>query len=76
MLEPFHFKLRNLIYEVVPEEDNTFTIFRNGDEYLQMLKNRNNKWMRIDYKTDLPILEENDEVEDIGKVIDKYILKN
>lgn len=76
MQEPFHFKLRGLIYEVIPEEDNTYTIFRMGDEYLQMLKNKNNKWMRIDYKTDLPIVEENDEVEDIGIIIDKFLAKS
>ena len=75
MQEPFSFKLRGLIYEVIQEEGNTYTIFRMGDEYLQMLKNKNNKWMRIDYKTDLPILEENDEVEDIGGVIDRYLAK-
>ena len=75
MLAPFHFKLRGLIYEVIPEEGNTYTIFRMEEEYLQILKNKNNKWMRIDYKTDLPIIEENDEVEDIGEVIDKYMLK-
>ena len=75
MLEPFHFKLGGLVYEVIPEEGNTYTIFRMEVEYLQILKNKNNKWMRIDYKTDLPILEENDEVEDIGGVIDRYLLK-
>ncbi len=75
MLEPFHFKLRGLIYEVIPEEGNTYTIFRTEIEYLQILKNKNNKWMRIDYKTDLPILEENDEVEDIGGVIDRHLGK-
>ena len=75
MLEPFHFKLRGLIYEVIPEEGNTYTIFRMEVEYLQILKNKNNKWMRIDYKTDLPILEENDEVEDIGGVIDRHLGK-
>jgi len=54
MEEGFHFKLRGAVYEVVPEEEGTFTIFKMGNEYLQMLKNKNNKWMRIDYKTDLP----------------------
>ena len=75
MEESFHFKLRGLIYEVIPEEDDTYTIFRMGDEYLQILKNKNNKWMRIDYKTDLPIVEENDEVEDIGNIIVRYLTK-
>jgi len=75
MQESFHFKLRGAIYEVIPEEDNTFTIFKMGDEYLQILKNNNHKWMRIDYKTDLPVIEENHEVEDIGAVIDKHFSK-
>jgi hypothetical protein len=73
--DSFLFKLNGIIYEVVPEEDNTFTVFKWGDEYIQMLKNKNQKWMRIDYKTDLPIVEENHEVEDIGKVIDRYLTK-
>lgn len=75
MEESFHFKLRGLIYEVIPEEDHTYTIFRMGEEYLQILKNSNHKWMRIDYKTDLPVVEENDEVEDIGAVIDRHLSK-
>lgn len=75
MEDSFHFKLRGEIFEVIPEEDNTYTIFKMGTEYLQLLKNKNNKWMRIDYKTDLPIVEENDEVEDIGSVIDRYMSK-
>lgn len=75
MEESFHFKLRGAIYEVIPEEDHTYTIFKMGVEYLQILKNSNHKWMRIDYKTDLPVVEENDEVEDIGAVIDRHFLK-
>ncbi len=73
MLDPFYIKLNGIIYEIVPEEDNTFTIFKWDDEYIQMVKNKNNKWMRIDYKTDLPILEVNDEVEDLGRMIDKKL---
>lgn len=75
MEESFHFKLRGAIYEVITEEENTYTIFKMGAEYLQILKNSNHKWMRIDYKTDLPVVEENDEVEDIGAVIDRYLSK-
>jgi hypothetical protein len=73
MLDSFYVKLNGIIYEIVPEEDNTFTVFKWDDEYIQVVKNKNNKWMRIDYKTDLPIVEENDEVEDLGMIIDKKI---
>ncbi len=70
MLEPFYVKVNNILYEVVPEEDRTFTIFKWGQEYMQILRNKNLKWMRIDYKTDLPIVEINDEVEDLGLAIE------
>jgi hypothetical protein len=75
MEESFFAKLHGIIYEIIPEEDRIFTIFKQGDEHIQMLKNKNNKWMRIDYKTDLPIVEENHEVEDLGKLIESYYSK-
>lgn len=70
MDDSFYVKINGLIYEIIPEEDQIFTIFKQGEEYMQIFRNSNKKWMRIDYKTDLPIVEINDEVEDLGKVID------
>lgn len=75
MEDSFHFKLRGAIYEVVAEEDNTFTIFKMAEEYLLITKLNGKKWVRIDYKTDEPVIEENDEVEDIGSIIDRYFGK-
>jgi len=71
MEESFYIKVNNILYEVITEESHTYTIFKWGAEYMQILRNKNQKWMRIDYKTDLPIVEENDEVEDVGEAIDK-----
>lgn len=76
MDESFYIKVNGIIYEVIPEESNTFTIFKFDTEYMQMLRNKNKKWMRIDYKTDEPILEENKEVEDVGRLIDRYLNKS
>ena len=73
MDESFFIKVNGIVYEIVPEEGNTFTIFKDDSEYTQILRNKNKKWMRIDYKTDEPILEENKEVEDIGRLIDMYL---
>ncbi|WAC42092.1 hypothetical protein [Pedobacter sp. SL55] len=75
MEDSFHFKLRGEIYEVVAEEDNTFTIFKMGEEYLLITKLRGKKWVRIDYKTDEPVIEENDEVEDLGSIIERFMKK-
>ena len=71
--DSFYIKVNGIVYEIVPEEGNTFTIFKNDSEYTQILRNKNKKWMRIDYKTDEPIVEENKEVEDIGRLIDKAL---
>lgn len=73
MDESFFIKVNGIVYEIIPEEEGTFTVFKFDAEYMQILRNRNKKWMRIDYKTDEPILEENKEVEDVGRLIDRYL---
>jgi hypothetical protein len=74
--DSFFIKVNGIVYEIVPEEGNTYTVFKNDSEYTQILCNKNKKWMRIDYKTDNPIVEENKEVEDIGRLIDRYLKKD
>jgi hypothetical protein len=76
MEESFYIKVNGIIYEVIPEESNTYTIFKFDAEYMQILRNKNKVWMRIDYKTDEPILEENKEVEDVGRLIDRYLKRD
>lgn len=73
--ESFYFKGGGSIYEVIPEEHGIYTIFKDSMEYIQIMQHKNSKWLRIDYKTDLPIIEENEEVDSIGRVIVKF-LKN
>jgi hypothetical protein len=75
MDESFYAKINGLIYEIILEEGQTYTVFKEGEEYIQILRNRNKKWMRIDYKTDLPIIEINDEVEDLGKAVEMWLAK-
>ncbi len=72
----FYFKIGKVIYEVIPEEDGVYTIFKDGDEYIQVMQHQSQKWLRIDYKTDLPIIEENEEVDSIGRVIVRYLKTN
>ncbi|MES2651325.1 MAG: hypothetical protein V4663_06265 [Bacteroidota bacterium] len=71
--ESFYFKGAGSIYEVIPEEDGVYTVFKDGVEYIQVMQQKNLKWFRIDYKTDLPIIEENEEVDSIGRVIVKVL---
>lgn len=65
----FYFKANGSIYEVIPEEDDVYTIFKDGIEHLQLIQHSSGKWLRLDYKTDEPIIEENHEVDLIGQII-------
>lgn len=76
MEESFYFKGGGNIYEIIPEEDGVYTVFKDSIEYIQVMQHKNSKWLRIDYKTDLPIVEENEEVDSIGRVIVKFLAKN
>lgn len=70
----FYFKGADSLYEVIPEEDGIYTIFKDDLEYIQIRRQEKGvKWFRIDYKTDLPIIEENDEVDAIGRVIVRFL---
>lgn len=73
--ESFYFKGAGSIYEVIPEDDGIYTIFKDGIEHLQLTHLNRSKWVRIDYKTDLPVIEDNEEVEAIGRVILKSLNK-
>lgn len=74
--ESFYFRGGGSIYEIIPEEDDVYTVFKDSIEYIQVMQHKNLKWLRIDYKTDLPIIEENEEVDSIGRVIVKFLAKN
>ena len=70
MQEPFDINIGNLIYSVFPEEDNIFTIFKEGQEYLKMQKD-DERWLKLDPNTELPRFEEDEEVNKIGIEINK-----
>jgi hypothetical protein len=72
MQEPFDVTVDNITYAVFPEEDNTFTIFKNGTEYTRIQKDTETNWLKLDYETDLPLFEEDDEIDAIGKQISMY----
>ena len=68
MQEPFDISVGNIIYSVFPEEDNIYTIFKEGVEYLKIQKDEE-KWLKLDELTELPRFEEDPEVDLIGAEI-------
>lgn len=72
MQEPFDINLGPTIYSVFPEEDNSFTIFKEGKEYVRIQKDTEGVWLKLDYESDLPIFDEDIEVNEIGAQINSY----
>jgi len=68
MKEPFDISVGGIIYSVFPEEDETYTIFKEGVEHLKMQKDEE-RWLKLDPQTEIPRFEEDAEVNLIGLAI-------
>jgi len=71
MQEPFDIVLGEVNYSVFPEEDNVYTIFKEGQDYLKIQKDEE-RWLKLDPQTELPRFEEDEEVNRIGVEINKF----
>ena len=69
MNEPFDITLAGIIYSIFPEEDEIYTVFKNGEEYMKIQKDTEGHWLKLDPDSELPLFEENDEVNQIGRQI-------
>lgn len=72
MQEPFDILVGDTIYAVFPEEENTYTIFKDGKEYARLQRDTDQQWSKLDLETDLPVFKEDKEIEYIGQAIDDY----
>ncbi len=73
MKEPFDIEIGNDVYAVFPEENDVYTIFKDGIEYLKIQKDTENEWIRLDLDTDSPIFDGNEEANKLGKLINEYV---
>lgn len=71
-MEPFDITVGSIHYAVFPEGNETYTIFKGGTEYVQLQKDTSNIWLKLDYQTEMPIFEENEEFNQIGQQIEAY----
>lgn len=71
-MQPFDIEIGEDSYAVFPEGNNTYTIFKNGAAYVQIQKDTESIWLKLDEKTEVPIFEENAEINEIGKQIEAY----
>lgn len=72
MQEPFDLELAGVIYSIFPEEEETFTIFKEGVEYMKIQKDTDEHWLKLDEETDLPLFTEDVEVNELGRAISAH----
>lgn len=73
MQEPFDIEVGEVEYAVFPEEDDTYTIFKDGVEHVKIQKDTEQHWLKLDHETDLPLFSEDEEVRLIGQQINAYL---
>lgn len=67
--EPFDIEIGTIVYSVFPEEEDTYVIFKEGLEYVQIIKDTESVWLKTNPETGLPMFGMDEEVEMIGKKI-------
>lgn len=67
--EPFDIEIENVTYSVFPEEQDVYLIFKEGEEYVKILKDTDTSWLKLHPESDLPMFGMDEEVSLIGKRI-------
>lgn len=73
MLEPFDIQVGDVDYAVFPDEKDTYTIYKNGKEYIQIIKDTEISWLKLHPETGLPLFGMDEEVDLIGAEINKLL---
>lgn len=71
--EPFDIEIENIVYSVFPDEKDAYTIFKEGKEYIQIIKDTETTWLKLSPETGLPLFGMDEEVDVIGQEIQRVI---
>ena len=70
--EPFDIEIDGIMYSVFPDEKDTYTIFKEGVEYVQIIKDSETNWLKLNIETGMPMFGMDEEVNLIGQEINKF----
>lgn len=73
MQEPFDIEIDNVVYSIFPDEKDTYTIFKEGKEYVQIIKDTDTNWLKLHPETGLPLFGMDEEINLIGVEIQKVV---
>lgn len=71
--EPFDIELGEIVYAVFPEEEDTYLIFKDGLEYVKIIKDTDTAWLKLHPETELPMFGMDEEVNLIGNEINAFL---
>lgn len=72
MQQPFDLEIGDINYAVFPEGNHTYVIYKNGKEYIQIQKDEAEQWIKFDKETALPVFDYDEEINQLGKLIEAY----
>lgn len=73
MKEPFDITIGEINYAIFPEGNDTYVVFKEGNEFAEIQKDTDSQWLRLDPETALPLFEEDEEINAIGREIVAYV---
>lgn len=71
--EPFDVEIGDIVYAVFPEEKDVYLVFKDGVEYVKIIKDTDTNWLKLNPETDLPMFGMDEEVNAIGDAIAKGV---
>lgn len=71
--EPFDIEINDIVYAVFPEEEDMFMIYKEGEEYLKIIKDTDTTWLKLHPETELPLFGMDEEVNSIGQRISEIL---
>lgn len=70
--EPFDIEIGNTVYSIFPDGEDTYTVFKEGKEYVQIIRDTDTNWLKTDPESGLPLFGMDEEINLIGTEIIKF----
>ncbi|MCY4778227.1 hypothetical protein ORI89_01080 [Sphingobacterium sp. UT-1RO-CII-1] len=71
--EPFDVEIGDIVYAIFPEETDVYLVFKDGVEYVKIIRDTDTNWLKLNPETDLPMFGMDEEVNAIGDAIARVV---
>jgi hypothetical protein len=72
MQQPFDIEIGAINYAIFPEGNDIYVVYKDGKEYAQIQKDDASQWIKFDKETALPLFDYDEEINQLGKLIEAY----